>query len=77
MNGSSPSSREDIDKIKARADKRMADQEDALAVTKSGSMKAGAKGPEIKVGSKYQFRCELGNFVFEVEAGNIINGSDI
>jgi len=45
-----------------------------MAVTKSGSMKAGSKGPEITVGQKYQFRCEHGNFVFEVEAGNIING---
>jgi hypothetical protein len=67
---------QDIDKIKARADKRMQDQEEALAVTKSGSMKVG-KGPEISVGSKYQFRCEHGNFVFEIEAGNIIAGSDI
>lgn len=67
---------EDVDKIKARGDRRMTDQEEAMGITKSGSMKA-AKGPEIKVGSKYQFKCELGNFVFEVEAGNIINGSDI
>lgn len=48
-----------------------------MAVTKSGSMKATNKGPEITVGQKYQFRCEHGNFVFEVEAGNIIAGKDI
>lgn len=35
---------EDVDKIKARGDRRMNDQEEAMNVTKSGSMKAD-KGP--------------------------------